>query len=81
MDEEYVEYLKSVDWKERRKELMEEANYECSECGAKATQLHHLNYNNLGFEELDVDVVALCNSCHKEIHNKEIDGYGEYREW
>ena len=77
---EYVEYLKSDDWKERRKEMMDEANWTCSMCGGKATQLHHLNYNNLGFEILDEDVIALCTQCHKDIHNKEGDGdnYGDY---
>jgi 5-methylcytosine-specific restriction endonuclease McrA len=78
--EEYVEYLKSEDWQERRKEMMEEANWECYECGEKATQLHHLNYNNIGFELLYVDVVPLCNKCHKEVHHKEED-YEDYSEW
>ena len=73
MNEEYVEYLKSPDWKERRKELMEEAEEICDECGEKATVLHHLNYNNLGFEILDEDVVALCKECHKEKQKAEAD--------
>jgi len=76
----YREYLKSDNWRERRKELMEEAGGICADCGDKATQLHHLNYDNLGEEELDVDVIALCNACHKERHgNKDgMDGYGDY---
>jgi 5-methylcytosine-specific restriction endonuclease McrA len=81
MNEEYVEYLKSDDWKERRKELMEEACYVCSYCGAKATQLHHLNYDNLGFEVIGVDVVASCKDCHKEVHNKEDGEFTEYKQW
>jgi len=79
--EEYIDYLKSDDWRERRIELMEEANHECSICGDKATQLHRLNYNNLGFEEIDIDLIAVCNKCYKEIHNKEDDEYGTYGEW
>lgn len=75
----YIEYLKSEDWRERRKELMEEASWTCSDCGDKATQLHHENYDNLGSEELDIDVIPLCNQCHKDRHgNKDMDGYGEY---
>lgn len=80
MKSDYIDYLKSEDWRERRKELMILADNICSQCGAKATQLHHLNYNNLGFEELDVDVVALCKDCHKEMHSHK-EGYGEYGEW
>ena len=78
--EEYIDYLKSADWHERRKLLMEEADWICSECGDKATQLHHLSYDNLGEEELDIDVVALCTQCHKDVHNKDGEDYGEYGE-
>lgn len=83
MNEAYIAYLKSEDWRIRRKELMEEANHTCSECGAKATQLHHLSYKNLGFEILDVDVVALCGECHKNLHlmKGKVIEYGEYKEW
>ena len=75
---EYIEYLKSDDWKERRKVLMEQADWTCSKCDAKANQLHHLNYDNLGEEELDFDVIALCKNCHNEIHEKGEYGYEEY---
>jgi len=73
---EYIEYLKSEDWKIRRKYLMELADWTCSICGNKATQLHHLKYDKLGDEELDVDVIPLCNNCHKKIHEE--NGYEEY---
>ena len=81
MNNAYIFYLRSEDWKERRKELMAEAEGLCSECGGKATQLHHLNYKNLGFEILGADVVALCSSCHKEIHimHGHVSEYGEYK--
>ena len=81
MNDEYLEYLKSTDWKERRRELMEEANNVCSLCGATATQLHHINYDNLGEEELEVDVIALCNDCHKEKHGKGEYGYEEHHSY
>ena len=76
--EEYIDYLKSDDWKERRKQLMEEVDWVCYKCGEKATQLHHLNYNNLGEEVLDEDVIAVCKDCHDEIHGKGDYGYEAY---
>ena len=79
MKDNYLLYLKSKDWKERRKELMIEANWECCKCGEKAKQLHHLNYHCLGEEELNEDVVALCKDCHDEIHGKGNYGYEEYK--
>jgi len=78
---EYIEYLKSDEWKERRKYIMELIGWVCSKCGEKATQLHHLNYDNIGNEELDVDVIALCKDCHDEIHGKGEYGYGEHKSW
>jgi len=78
---EYIEYLKSEDWKERRQELMEQAGWVCSECGEKATQLHHVNYNNIGMEELEDDVIAICNDCHNKIHEKGEYGYEDYKGW
>lgn len=77
--DEYIEYLQSDDWKIRRKELMEIANWICSKCGEKAIQLHHLNYDNIGNEELDSDVIAVCTDCHNEIHRKGDYGYEEYK--
>jgi len=75
---EYIEYLQSEDWKERRKEMMEEADWTCENCSEKAIQLHHLNYNNLGNEILGDDVIALCKECHDEIHEKGESGYEDY---
>lgn len=79
----YITYLRSEDWKIRRKELMEEASNTCSECGDKATELHHLNYKNLGFEILGVDVIALCKRCHEDIHllKGKVKEYGSYKSW
>ena len=73
----YYKYLKSEEWKELKKLLLEEAEYECERCEGKATELHHLNYDNLGHEILGVDVMAVCKNCHKEIHEEE----GDYREY
>ena len=77
--EDYIEYLKSFEWREKRKLFMEMCNWTCSKCGAKAVYLHHLNYNNIGNEELDVDVIPLCRDCHNEIHKKGEYGYGEFK--
>ena len=83
--ESYQAYLRSPEWKEKRKELLEEVNHECEDCGSdKNLQVHHLNYDNLGEEELGEDVEVLCRDCHedKEIEKGtdlyEEEDYGEY---
>ncbi len=75
---EYIEYLQSAEWGEKRKILMGQADWTCSKCGGKATQLHHINYENIGDEELDTDVIPLCKDCHDEVHSKGDYGYEEY---
>lgn len=73
--QDYIEYLHSSEWKERRLEFMEDRGWECEECGDKASQVHHLNYESIGEEE-DDDVEILCRECHEEKHGH--DGYGSY---
>jgi 5-methylcytosine-specific restriction endonuclease McrA len=84
MNQEYLSYLRSKEWREKRKEFLEEANYECSECGEKKNlQVHHLNYDCVGEEDFD-DVEVLCKECHqnKELEKgtdlREVDDYGEW---
>ena len=60
----YIDYLKSAQWKKRRKAKLQQAKYRCEMCGEKSRlQIHHLNYNNL-YNEKSTDLVVLCTSCH-----------------
>ena len=81
MNEEYISYLRSEHWRERRLEFLEAANWECEECGGKANQVHHLNYDCL-YEEEDDDVMVSCWECHQDKHIEDgkegNDDYGEY---
>lgn len=66
MNEEYKAYLRSSEWRERRKEFIEEVNGECEDCGSKKNiQVHHLNYDNIG-DETEDDVEVLCKDCHED---------------
>ena len=83
MNENYKKYLKSQEWKERRKEFLEESNYECEACGGTATQVHHLNYDCLGEEERE-DIEVLCKSCHEDKEMEkgtDLEEEEEYGEW
>lgn len=64
----YVEYLKSIEWKNKREKVLVRDKYECQECKTKpAEEVHHKTYNNLYNEPLE-DLVSLCRECHTEIH-------------
>lgn len=64
----YVEYLKSVEWKNKREKVLVRDNNLCQECKNKsAEEVHHKTYDNLYDEPLE-DLISLCRECHTEIH-------------
>lgn len=61
---EYIEYLKSDAWNERRLARLQKAKYRCERCGERdRLDVHHKTYKHLGNEPLS-DLIALCQSCH-----------------
>jgi hypothetical protein len=60
-------YLKSKEWKEKRDLVMEFYKSKCNDCGEKATDVHHLHYNNI-FKEKFEDLIPLCRYCHNKKH-------------
>jgi hypothetical protein len=62
-------YLPSVYWKWRRLAYLLTVGHRCEtfNCTRRATEVHHLSYNNL-FGERDTDLVALCRDCHAWRH-------------
>ena len=40
----YREYLKSDAWQRKRYVVLKRDSWTCQECGAKATEAHHLKY-------------------------------------
>jgi hypothetical protein len=64
----YYLYLTSTDWKNKRDQVLKRDKNICQKCLIKtADDVHHLTYENLGNENL-IDLISICNSCHKEIH-------------
>lgn len=67
----YKEYLKTIEWKEKRKICLKKANYKCQLCNSKKQpfQVHHRTYENIGNELENNDLIVLCKECHKKFHN------------
>ena len=69
-------FLKTNAWKEKtkaKKELNKQLNGGlCEVCHKnKATTSHHLHYNKTwGYEDINTDLIAVCDECHSKIHNK-----------
>jgi 5-methylcytosine-specific restriction endonuclease McrA len=63
----YFEYLKSKNWKRKRRLVFRKKGRVCFVCGGRAWNVHHKNYNRLGNERLS-DLEPVCELCHKRIH-------------
>jgi hypothetical protein len=60
-------YLNSKEWKEKRNLIMDFYNHKCNDCNSKATDIHHLTYENI-FKEKFEDLIPLCRNCHNKRH-------------
>lgn len=73
----YSEQYKNPKWQKLRLKILERDNWACQRCGDDESQLqvHHrcYIYGNKTWEYHELDLVTLCNDCHKE----EKDGMGE----
>ena len=65
------QYL-DLQWKERRKEILEIDGKRCKRCKSEqGLEVHHLRYirGKKVWEYGDKDLVTLCESCHQELHH------------
>jgi hypothetical protein len=63
-----LNYYKSPQWADLRERTLQRAGYVCEQCRVnRAKQAHHLTYERLGNELLN-DLLAVCISCHEELH-------------
>lgn len=61
-------YLRSSEWKTRRKDALVRAGGRCMDCGATThLHVHHLTYKRHG-NELARDLRVLCPRCHSRRH-------------
>ena len=66
----YNEYLKSDHWLETRREALQCYGDKCVVCDSrKNLNVHHKNYDTLWCENM-IDLVVLCDNCHKKFHGK-----------
>lgn len=69
--QEYAEYLQSPHWLRLAEETKRLAGNRCQVCNsAEHLSAHHRTYARVG-DELQGDLVCLCNNCHKKFHGKE----------
>lgn len=65
---EYLEYLKSPEWQEKRIAAVQAADYRCQVCNTpNHLDVHHRTYERFK-NELPGDLTVLCRSCHELFH-------------
>jgi hypothetical protein len=72
--ERYNEYLESPEWRRKLALVLERDYRRCQArldgCSIYATQVHHLSYKH-HFNEPLFELVAICQSCHEQLHPDE----------
>ena len=72
----YKDYLESELWAVIKRVVFKIRGYRCEICGtAKNLTVHHLTYDRIGAEELE-DLLVVCKSCHRKIHETDIERDG-----
>jgi 5-methylcytosine-specific restriction endonuclease McrA len=68
---EYMEYLKSPAWKQKRAEVMAVYENKCMNCGCSSEPLdvHHIRYAEVLGNETIKDFRVLCRTCHDAEHS------------
>jgi len=73
MNPDHARYLRSEEWRERRRACLKRDGYRCQVCGCTTWQrvidAHHLHYRNM-FRELPEDLISLCQVHHTMAHNQ-----------
>jgi hypothetical protein len=63
-EQRYENYIKSIQWKLKRDEILLRDKITCQICGNRATEVHHLTYKHLESEYL-FELISLCAKCHE----------------
>ena len=68
----YDDYLRTSEWRDRRRLAIAAADHRCESCGTYTDPLHvhHLTYERRGNEHPD-DLMVLCPRCHMAAHGIE----------
>lgn len=86
----YSDYLRSSEWKKKRKAAVKQAHGICQRCGrteySRRIEVHHRTYERLG-RELPEDLEVICVECHRyadaeraeETENRRLDNLWEAR--
>lgn len=69
----YDDYLQSDEWKEKRMRILKRDGFQCRYCGTGMNLVvHHINYPEELGTETDDDLITVCETHHKKIHEGDL---------
>jgi hypothetical protein len=66
--DEYLQYLKAIDWGEQRDFALARTSGFCQYCGEVVSQVHHVKYPKRVGEEHPHSLIPVCECCHNISH-------------
>lgn len=66
----YLRYIHSKQWAEKRDERLKIDNFTCQICCGPGEEVHHKHYRTLGNENVETDLITLCRMCHKAVSSE-----------
>jgi hypothetical protein len=76
--EEYDDYIKSPEWKQKRLIILKRDKYRCVMCNKPAQEIHHVNYHKFNSKGEENTCVSLCRRCHKCEEDMKDDDYLDF---
>lgn len=71
MNQKYIEYLDSSEWKIKRDKVFDLKGRKCQRCPNNIhIHVHHGTYENIYNENIEKELFVLCKNCHEEYHKK-----------
>lgn len=71
----YEKYMRSSEWTIKKNQRKDIDNHKCVMCERSegvirgGLQVHHISYRHLGNEDVYTELVSLCPTCHRRLHN------------
>lgn len=76
----YQKYLRSSQWKQKRRQAFELFGKKCKKCGAtNRLEINHKHYRNIYNEDITNDLEVLCAPCHRRHHGIVFVSNGKHR--
>jgi DNA-binding transcriptional ArsR family regulator len=71
MNKGYAKMLANSRWKAKRLDILKRDNFACAHCQATGRlHVHHIKYTGIfPWQAPDKDLITLCSSCHRKVHN------------